>query len=256
MPDQTNSAGRPAQEPREAVRIHTSRIEDACIDKDCVEDLRVYLTGSSQTALESAVNARARSAELLHVYVDVEPIAYNPGHFTADLTFFYRITGEAMSGVTRPSALEGLAVFTKRVVLYGGQNQTKVFSSADNVLLPDALYRTHTPDCVVEAVDPMVLSSRVIEGSEGPGPVVPEIPQAIRALFPEEPVLTGGRMLCVCLGQFSTVRMERSTQLLVQASASAMPDRSCSDDPGAPDEPCDLFARVDFPTQAFYPAAR
>lgn len=256
MPDQPINAGRPAQEPREAVRIHTSRIEDACIDKDCVEDLRVWLTQSSQTALESAVNARARSAELLHVYIDVEPIAYNPGRFTADLTFFYRITGEAMSGITRPAALEGLAVFTKRVVLYGGQNQTKVFSSAENVLLPDALYRTHTPDCVVEAVDPMVLSSRVGESPEGPGPVLPEIPKAVLSLFPEEPVLTGGRLLYVSLGQFSTVRMERSTQLMVPALAQPMPDRSCSDDPGAPDEPCDLFARVDFPTQAFYPAAR
>ena len=52
MPDQTISAGRPAQEPREPIRIHTSRIEDACIDKDCIEDLRVYLTGTSQQALE------------------------------------------------------------------------------------------------------------------------------------------------------------------------------------------------------------
>ena len=190
MPDQTISAGHPAQEPREPVRIHTSRIEDACIDKDCIEDLRVYLTGSSQKSLEGAVNARARSAELLHVYIDVAPIAYNPGHFTADLTFFYRIGGEAMSGVTRPAPLEGLAVFTKRVVLFGGQTATKVFSSADNDLLPDALYQTHTPDCVVEAVDPMVLSSRVGEGSDTAA-VAPEIPQAVRALFPEEPVLNG-----------------------------------------------------------------
>lgn len=256
MPDQTNSAGRPAQEPRESVRIHTSRIEDACIDKDCIEDLRVYLTGTSQKALEGAVNARARSAELLHVYIDVAPIAYNPGHFTADLSFFYRIGGEAMSGVTRPAALEGLAIFTKRVVLFGGQTATKVFSSADNDLLPDALYQTHTPDCVVEAVDPMVLSSRVGGGSDGPGAVAPEIPQAVRALFSEEPVLTGSRQLYVTLGQFSTVRMERGAQLMVPAVSFAMPDRSCSDDPGTPDEPCDLFAKVDFPTQAFYPSAQ
>ena len=199
MPDQINSAGRPAVEPREPVRIHTSRIEDACIDKDCIEDLRVYLTGTSQQALEGAVNARARSAELLHVYIDVSPIAYNPGHFTADLTFFYRVGGEAMSGVTRPAPLEGLAIFTKRVVLFGGQTATKVFSS---------------------------------------------------------PVLNGGRQLYVTLGQFSTVRMERGTQLLVPAVSFAMPDRSCSDDPGTPDEPCDLFAKVDFPTQAFYPSAQ
>ena len=253
MPDLNNSAGRAAPEAREAASVHTTLIEDACIDKDCVEDLRVWLTQSSQAALESAVNARARNAELLHVYIDVEPIAYNPGRFTADLTFFYRITGEALSGVTRPAPLEGLAVFSKRVVLYGGRSQTKVFSSADNALLPEALYRTHTPDCVVEALDPMVLSSRLGEAPEGPGPAVPEIPQAVRALFPEEPVLTGGRQLWVSLGQFSTVRLERSAQLLVPALAQPMPDRSCTDDPGAPDEPCDLFARVDFPTQAFYP---
>lgn len=252
MPEQTISAGRPAQEQREPVRIHTKRIEDACIDKDCIEDLRVWLTGSSQAALEGAVNARARSAELLHVYIDVAPIAYKPGHFTADLSFFYRISGEAMSGISRPAALEGLAVFTKRVVLFGGQTQTKIFSSADNELLPEALYQTHTPDCVVEAVDPMVLSSRVGEGAENPGPA-PEIPAAVRALFSEEPVLSGGRLLYVTLGQFSTVRMERGTQLLIPAAACAMPDRSCSDDPGTPDEPCDLFAKVDFPTQAFYP---
>jgi len=255
MPDQTMS-GRPAPEARVPVRIHTSQIEDACVDKDCIEDLRVYLTGTAQTALDGAVNARARSAELLHVYIDVAPIAYNPGHFTGDLTFFYRITGEAMSGLTRPAPLEGLAVFTKRVVLYGGQTQTKVFSTADNELRPDTLYQTHTPDCVVEAVDPMVLSSRVGEGSEPAGAVTPEIPQAVRALFAEEPVLTGGRLLYVTLGQFSTVRLERGVQLLVPATAGDMPDRSCSDDPGAPDEPCDLFARVDFPVQAFYPGVK
>lgn len=256
MPDQSYSTGCPAQEPREPVRIHTSQIEDACIDKDCIEDLRVYLTAPGQTALESAVNARARSAELLHVYIDVAPIAYNPGHFTADLSFFYRISGEAMSGITRPTPLEGLAVFTKRVVLYGGETRTKIFSSRENELLPDALYQTHTPDCVVEAVDPMVLSSRVAESGECSGAGTPEIPPAVQALFSEEPVLSGGRLLYVTLGQFSTVRMERGTQLLVPALSYAMPDRSCSDDPGTPDEPCDLFAQVDFPTQAFYPERR
>ena len=33
---------------REAVCVHTKKIMDACRDKDCVEDLRVYLTQSSQ----------------------------------------------------------------------------------------------------------------------------------------------------------------------------------------------------------------
>ena len=50
---------------REAVCIHTRKIFDACRDKDCVEDLRVYPTVSSQTKLDSALSVRPRSAELL-----------------------------------------------------------------------------------------------------------------------------------------------------------------------------------------------
>ena len=75
----------------------------------------------------------------------------------------------------------------------------------------------------------------------------------MRSLFSEELALGGSRLLFVTLGQFSTVRMERGAQLLMPAAACPMPDRSCTDDPGAPDEPCDLFAQVDFPAGAFFP---
>lgn len=34
------------------VCIHTDQILDSCMDKDCVEDLRVYLTRESQAALD------------------------------------------------------------------------------------------------------------------------------------------------------------------------------------------------------------
>ena len=255
MPEQTARLSRHISELREAVRIHTHQIEDACIDKDCIEDLRVWLTTGSQNILNGAAAARARSAELLHVYIDVAPIAYNPGHFTADLSFFYRIASEAVNGSVRPAALDGLAIFHKRVVLYGGRGAAKVFSSENNELQPELLYREALPACVVEVVDPMVLSSRIVEGAacqtDGLGP---EVPQAVAALF-EEPLVHAkeGRQLLVCLGQFSTVRMERSAQLLMPVFEYTVPDRSCTDDPGAPDEPCDLFSRVDFPTQAFYP---
>ena len=48
---------------REAVCIHTSKVMDACRDKDCIEDLRVYLTRDSQAILDGATTVRARSAE-------------------------------------------------------------------------------------------------------------------------------------------------------------------------------------------------
>ena len=57
---------------REAVCIHTRKIYDSCRDKDCIEDLRVYLTRGSQALLDSAATARVRCAELLYTYIDVE----------------------------------------------------------------------------------------------------------------------------------------------------------------------------------------
>ena len=58
------------------VCIHTDQILDSCMDKDCVEDLRVYLTRESQAALDRSTGAKTRCAELLFARVEVEPLAY------------------------------------------------------------------------------------------------------------------------------------------------------------------------------------
>ena len=255
MPEQMNHPSHGPQEIREAVRIHTNQIEDACIDKDCIEDLRVYLTEPAQNALNAAPGARARSAELLHVYIDVSEIAYKPGHYAADLTFLYRIWGETVNPPARPVPLEGLAVFSKRLVLFGGISDARVFSSACTGFSPESVYRKAVPDCVVEAVDPMVLSTKLVEiRPEDPVMPLPEIPIPVESLF-EAPLALQNcpKQLLVTLGQFSTVRLERGAQLVIPAYEYSVPQKTCSDDPGTPDEPCDLFARVEFPTQAFFP---
>ena len=101
------------QELRQAMSIHTRKITDACRDKDCIEDLRVYLTTGSQAQLDCAANARVRSAELLYTYIDVEPVAFDGHHYCIDVTFYYRVLADAVVGSTRPTTLYGLAVFTK-----------------------------------------------------------------------------------------------------------------------------------------------
>ena len=53
------------QDLRQAMSIHTRKITDACRDKDCIEDLRVYLTTGSQALLDTCTSARVRSAELI-----------------------------------------------------------------------------------------------------------------------------------------------------------------------------------------------
>ncbi len=57
---------------RQALSIHTRKITDSCRDKDCIEDLRVYLTRGSQALLDSAAGAKVRCADLLYTYIDVE----------------------------------------------------------------------------------------------------------------------------------------------------------------------------------------
>ena len=132
--------------------IHTKRIMDSCLDKDCVEDLRVYLTREGQNVLNRSASVRVRSAELLYVYIDVEPIAYKRGYYSIDLTFYYRITAEAITGPSKPVIIQGLSVFSKRVVLFGGSGCAKVFTSQTILgsLDRDTILSADVPTAVVE----------------------------------------------------------------------------------------------------------
>ena len=244
---------------RQAMSIHTSKITDACRDKDCIEDLRVYLTTGSQSILDSAANTRVRCAELITTYIDVEPVAFNRSHYCIDLTFYYRILADAMVGTNRPVMLYGLAVFTKRAVLCGEDSRAHIYRSSTRLNTFDGptLLQTNRPTAVVEVLDPMVLSSKVREADPCgcDGAVNVQVPDAIRELFDEPLVISGGqRQLFVTLGQFSIVRLEREAQLIVPVLDYAMPCRECCDEGcGSPEDPCEMFSRIPFPAQEFSP---
>ena len=107
------------EETQQTQAIHTRKITDSCRDKDCIEDLRVYLTRGSQAILDSCSGAKVRCAQLLYTYIDVEPVAFDRNHYCIDVTFFYRILADAVVGAGRPAALHGVAQFSKRAVLCG-----------------------------------------------------------------------------------------------------------------------------------------
>ena len=46
-----------AEDLRQAIAVHTRKITDSCRDKDCIEDLRIYLTTGSQAVLDTAAGA-------------------------------------------------------------------------------------------------------------------------------------------------------------------------------------------------------
>ena len=220
------------QDLRQCMSIHTRKITDSCRDKDCIEDLRVYLTTSSQAILDTTANTRVRSAELLTTYIDVEPVAFDGHRYCIDVTFYYRILADATVGASRPAALYGLAVFNKRAVLCGEDSCAHIYRSDTRIgdLDGQTILSANRPTAVVEVLDPMVLSSKVRDICDCPctDSTAVQIPCYIQSLFDEELVLCGEqRRLLVTLGQFSIIRLERETELLIPVYDYCIPEKEC-----------------------------
>ncbi len=243
---------------REALSIHTKKITDSCRDKDCIEDLRVYLTQGSQTILDGAPGAKVRCADLIYTYIDVEPVAFDRNHYCIDVTFYYRILADVAVTGARPTTLSGLAVFSKRAVLCGEDSRAHVFTSKTRLHDADGItaYTANRPTAIVEVLDPMVLSSKVVAVCDCPctqNPTI-QIPDWITQLFDGQLVLSGeSYRLFVTLGQFSIIRMERDAQLVVPVLSYSMPTKECCDAIGCGEDPCEVFSRIPFPETQFAP---
>jgi hypothetical protein len=243
---------------QQAMSVHTRKVTDSCRDKDCIEDLRVYLTRGSQAVLDTCAGAKVRCAELLYTYIDVEPVAFDSNHYCIDVTFYYRILADATIGAARPAALYGLAVFTKRAVLCGEKSQTHIFRSDTRLNDTDGItrYSANLPTAVVEVLNPMVLSSKVREVCEERHreDACVQIPGGIRCQFDEDLVDSGDRRrLFVTLGQFSVIRLERDAQLIVPVLDYAVPTKECCDAGICAEDPCEMFSRIPFPDRQFAP---
>lgn len=135
---------------RESVCIHTKKIMDSCRDKDCLDCVRVYPTRSSQEILDRAMSVKAGCAQLICAYIDVEEVSFNRGFYAVDVRYYYRITADAYMGAGRPAEVCGLAVFDKRVILFGGDGGPRVFTAGRPC---SCGVGRSVPDAVVDTVD-------------------------------------------------------------------------------------------------------
>lgn len=76
---------------KEAVCIDAYRVYDSCGDKDCLEDLKVYFCGPAQGMIDRASNVRIKDADVITVYIDLEPVPFHRGFYSVDMTFFFDI---------------------------------------------------------------------------------------------------------------------------------------------------------------------
>ncbi len=136
----------------EKVCIQTDQIYDSCRSKECIECLRVFLTETGQEIVDRAIDVKCRNAEVIWIFPNVEPLSFNRGYYTVDLTYFFRITLEVYTGVSRPVTVEGLSSYNKKVVLFGSEGSAKIFTSKykEDSFDPQLWQKTNMPKAVVE----------------------------------------------------------------------------------------------------------
>lgn len=106
----------------------------------------------------------------------------------------------------------------------------------------------------MEAVDPIILGMRLVDICDTPCDYeISEIPGCIRDAFGCE-LLVGGdsKRVYVTLGQFSIVRLERESQLLMPAYDYCLPEKECVGGTRE-DDPSLLFSKITFPVDEFFP---
>ncbi|MEG2597382.1 MAG: hypothetical protein RR977_03055, partial [Oscillospiraceae bacterium] len=152
---------------KEAVCINAGRIYDSCSDKDCLEDLRVYFTDCTQPIIDAAHNIKCRKVEILNVFMDVENVPFNKGFYSVDMTYYFLVTLDTYaSQICTPNTVQGLATFSKKVILYGSEGNVKNFSSNAICKEPsddDCAIPSNVPTAHVQVVDPICLSCKICD---------------------------------------------------------------------------------------------
>ena len=245
---------------KENVCIDVSRILDSCRDKDCFEDVKVFLNAFGREIIENANSVRAKCSKILATNITVDPVQFNRGFYQIYIRFFVKIVFEACIGMNKSREFEGLAVCEKSVILYGSEGNVSIFKSeigSGNTISCgcNTTMSTNLPTVAVEVIDPVILNTKVSEEQNCCCCcccTAEEIPETLSDMFgggfDDD---TNGRNLYVSLGFFSVVRIERPGQYIVSATEFSVPDKECV--MTQPDDPCQLFAKMAFPVNEFNP---
>lgn len=116
--------------------------------------MQVFFTDRAQPVIDNALSVKCKDVEIITVYLDVEPVPFNKGFYSVDITFFFKVTLSAYSSpVVPPATVVGVAAFSKKVILFGSDGNVKVYCSTDprNCSEHD---NTNMPKASVHTVDP------------------------------------------------------------------------------------------------------
>ena len=233
---------------REAVCIEAQRIFDSCSDKDCLEDLEVIFTdGSAKTIIDNATFIKCKCAEVINTYFTIEPVPFNKGFYSIDITYIFNVVVEAYTnGSSLPQTVSGTTRFCKKVILYGSEGNSRIFRSDEVVTSePSGCCYLNLPTATVRVVEPIILDSKLVTKPNcgchecySPTQV-----DGTGLLSPQKKVF-------ITVGLFSIVSLQRSVSILIPSYDYCVPHKDCST---TNDSPCELFEKIKFPTDEFFP---
>lgn len=219
-----------------------------------MEDLRVFFPDSQQALIDQAVNIRIKNVEVLTAYVDLEPVAFNRGFYSVDMTFFFKIWLEVLMGPASPcTTVYGASVFNKKVILYGSDGSVKMFTSeySENGCDGPAIPSLSIPKAIVQIADPIGLSARICEARSCCEPCCCGLPEKIcQRLDGTFDCRNPQKIVYATIGIFTIVQIVRDVPMLIPAYDFCIPDKECVT---TTDNPCELFRKIDFPTNEFFP---
>ena len=96
--------------------IDVNKIYDSAKDKECIEDLKVYLGPEAQELIDNASNIRAKCAEVLWASISVSDVAFNKGYYSIDIRYYFRLCFEVCV-MGRSREFCGVAVYDKQALV-------------------------------------------------------------------------------------------------------------------------------------------
>jgi hypothetical protein len=221
---------------KEAVCIDVMRVFDSCSSQECLEDLEFTFDRCDQEVINAADYIKSKCIKVIGVTFAVNPVPFNPGFFTVDVTYNFRAEIEAY-GVDKkpPINVYGNASFSKKVILYGSDGNTQRFVSGE---ASHNIAQSHTSGCAqccpsgmpptaaVSIVEPMCLDAKLVA------------------------VSADVKKVLITIGIFAIVQLERPVSIMIPAFDYCVPEKECSTNS---DSPCELFDKIKFPTDEFFP---
>jgi len=257
---------------REAVCIQVQKIFDSCKEKDCIEDAKVIFKDSENISkiIDEAINVKARRAEVLDVYTDIEEVPFKKGFYTVDVKYFIKVSLDFFipnghgPNFVKVVPVNGLVVFDKKVILFGSEGNVKIFKSkfVEHGQDKPSMEQNNLPFAVVEVAEPIALNAKIEEFHDklfddcccDLEQMPRHIVDAIKDDDDDDDKHGGGihkKRVVVTLGLFTIIKLARLVQLLIPAFDFCVPNKECI--ASTNENPCELFETIEFPVEEFFP---